>query len=173
MNPAETSNSRNDADKDDARLAYQTAVGLVGLVSGEIYNRSGAMLIVHALLLTVLFHKETPVFVALWAAGVGLFLCGLWFVQAFHGLYYQDRFRSLAAGLEEKWFKHTFRIFHSPTEPAQDLTVFAPRSASGVKRFSSRIRFEMSITLIIAVFVITYLVMSGYLIWFRPHGTAV
>lgn len=173
MDQPETSDSRNDGGKDDARLGYETAVGLVGLVSEEVYSRSGAMLIVHGLLLTVLFNKETPLFLALWAVGVGLLLCGIWFVQVFHGLYYQDYFRSLAVDLEKRWFQRTFTIFHSGTEPGIDLTAFAPRSARGVKRFSSRVRFEISISLVIAVFVLTYLVMVGYLIWFRANGTAV
>ncbi len=145
--------SRN---QEDARLGYETVVGLVRLVSEEIYSRSGAMLIVHALFFTVLFDKDTPDFVVTWVAWVGLALCAVWFLQVFHGLFYQDLFRRLAAKLEEDWFCNTFTVFHSKSEPGVDLTKFAPKSARGLKCLASCVPIGVTITFVIIAFAATY-----------------
>ncbi len=89
-------------------LEYDRAIGLVGLVSQEIYSRFGQMLTIHGFILAAIGVAATrgsdSLLAALLAVGLpiaGFSLCDPWrrFVQ--HGVKAQEFFRNKACELEQ------------------------------------------------------------------------
>jgi len=109
-------NVEKDKNKDcqeleNARLGYETAIHMFSLASQEFYSRFAAMLIAHALFLTVIFrYQEVNKCVAILAAFVGFALSVLWLLLAKQSMACQDYYCKKAAELEEN-FNGKFRIF--------------------------------------------------------------
>jgi hypothetical protein len=147
-------------DYENAKMGYKSALDLLSLVSREIYSRFSAMLVVQGILMKILFDTFSgkDYLLVICISVIGLILCFIWIIWVYHGIYYQDRFRKIASFLEEKYFKDTFKIFHSISYPEKDITDFAPIEAKGIKKLAANIKYEISAFIIISVFVIIYIV---------------
>lgn len=150
----------------NARLGYETAVSLVGLVSQEIYARFSGMLIVHGLLLTVVFRGEEGTFVRIAATIVGLLLCPLWLLAVEHGIFFQHLFRAKAKDLEERYLESVFTLFFSPEAPDEELTIFAPQEPTKeagrlarLRRISALWDIERHMMIVVGMFFAVYAVM--------------
>jgi len=107
-------NGRKESKKEllsDPGLAYDKAVGLVGLVSQEIYNRFNATMTMHGFLLAALGLVITSGAGNTWVGCVlflelpiaGWFLCDTWREFVDHGLKTQEFFRKEARRIEETY----------------------------------------------------------------------
>ncbi len=144
---------------ENAKMGYKSSLDLLSLVSREIYSRFQAMLVVQGILLKILFdtYSVKNFFLVMCISIIGLILCLIWVIWVYHGIYYQDRFRKIASFLEEKYFKDTFKIFHSVSYPGKDITDFAPIEAKGMKKLSSKMKYENSAFVIISLFILIYI----------------
>lgn len=152
---------------EDARLGYQTAVGLVALTSGEVYSRYGAMLVVQGLLLTVVFDFQQRGRDLSTLAGVtGFLLCIPWLLLLEHGIHSQDVFRSTAARIEQRFFRSTFEIFPGPDEEHL-FTKFEPRTK--LKALASHVSAEFALRLVIEIVMVLQI---GLVLWIQTRGAA-
>jgi len=150
--------------EEEARIGYQTAIGLVGLVSQEIYSRYNAMLTANSIIIAIIGWSLTsnrylsPLLVVLLPIA-GLVLCFLWFLFIHHGVYWQKLFREKAKELEIEFFSDTFNLI--------SLVVSEnPQSSNKIKSQIPRLvrwfPFHRTSRIIIGVFVIIYIAMLSH-----------
>ncbi len=106
---------------EDARITFSILSNLVGLVSQEIYSRFTGMLTANSILIALIGVSLTSEHPFPWPLSVilpiiGVFLCIIWLLFNCHGTYWQDRYRSDARKIEEKYF-NGFKIWRQDSSP--------------------------------------------------------
>ncbi len=147
-----------------ARLGYQVAIELVGVVSQEIYSRFSAMLIANSIIIAIIgwaftSERSLPPFLLLFLPVIGFVLCSLWFLFVNHGVYWQNSFRKEAVRLEKKYFSDTFKLISLVTT---ENSLPPDRKNSDVPRLVHWFPFHRTSLIVIIVFVIVYIVMILY-----------
>ena len=150
---------KNYQELENARLGYQTAVHLFSLASQEFYSRFAAMLIAHALLLTVVFkYPAVDRCVVILASSAGIFMCFLWLLMVKQPLASQDYYSKKATELEEN-FCNKFRIFSRKGCPDCELESNIARESKYLKKISVKLRIGILSCTVIVIFVVVYSIM--------------
>ncbi len=151
-----------------AKIGYQTAIELVGLTSHEIYSRFNAMLTANSIILAVIGWAITsrgfPTLLTMSLPVAGMFLCGTWFLFVHHGVYWQDKFREEAQRLERQYYVDTFKLIST-------IEMESPKSSKTKSQSPTLIRwfkFYNTSRIVIAIFVIIYIVMLFQILWVPP-----
>ena len=153
------SKAREEERKRKARIGYQVAMGLVNLVSQEIYSRFNAMLTANSIIIAIIgwaltSQRTLPPFLTILLPIMGLILCFLWFLFVNHGVYWQNLFREKARELEDQYFSDTFKLIsHVVTE-----TPRSPKVKSQIPRLVRWFPFYRTSSIVIIVFGIVYAV---------------
>ena len=147
-----------------ARLGYQTAIGLVGLVSQEIYSRFSAMVTANSIIIaligwTLASEQNLPLLLALFLPIVGLVLCFLWFLFLNHGVYWQNLFRKEAIRLEKQYFSDTFKLISLVTTESPQPS---DKKKSKIPKLVRGFPFHHTSRIVIIVFAVIYIVMFLY-----------
>ncbi len=156
--------TEEDQQMEKARLGYQTAIELVGIVSQEIYSRFSAMLIANSIIIAIVgwaftSERSLPPFLLLFLPVIGFVLCSLWFLFVYHGVYWQNLFRKEAIRLEEEYFSDTFKLISLvTTENSQS----PHRKNSEAPRLVRWFPFHRTSGIVIIIFAIVYIVMFLY-----------
>jgi len=132
---------------ENARVGYQMAIGLVNLVSQEIYSRFNAILVANSIIIAIIgfsFTSEHPFLLIKFLPFMGLSLCVLWFLFVKHGFHYQKFYREKAKELEKQYFADTFKLFTSDI-PTSALIKWLP---------ARRVSY-----IVIMVFAVIYIIM--------------
>lgn len=144
---SKNNSSEKDSHIENARVGYQMAIGLVNLVSQEIYSRFNAMLMANSIIIAIIgvsFISEHPFPLIKILSLMGLVLCVLWILFVNHGFHYQKLYREKAKELENKYFTNTFKLFTSDIPTSAWIKWLPARRVSYI---------------VILVFVVIYIIM--------------
>lgn len=154
-----------------ARIGYQTAVGLVGLVSQEIYSRFNAMLTANSIIIAIIGwtltrEQNLPMPLTILLPVVGLILCSLWFRFVKHGVYWQNLFREKAKRLENQYFSDTFKLISlvatEAPQPSNKVNSQIPKWVwkYSFYRTSRSVIFVFAFVYIVIVIIVLYQLIS-------------
>jgi len=158
------SKSEEEQRMEKARIGYSTAMGLVGLVSQEIYSRFNAMLTANSIIIAIIgwtltSERSLPPILAIFLPIVGLSLCFLWFLFTNHGVYWQNVFRKKAIELEKNFFSDTFQLISLVVTESPEPS---DKKSSEIPRLVRWFPFHRTSRILIIVFAIVYVVMLLY-----------
>ncbi|MDI6645313.1 MAG: hypothetical protein QME40_06160 [bacterium] len=158
------SKSEGDQRLEKAHIGYQTAMGLVGLVSQETYSRFAGMLTANSIIIAIIgwtlaTERILPPVLTILLSIVGLILCFLWFLFNNHGVYYQNLFRKKAIELENSYFSDTFKLISlvvTENPKASD------KKNSEIPKLVRWFPYHRTSLIVIIVFAIVYVAMLLY-----------
>ncbi len=145
--------------REKARIGYQTAIDLVGLVSHEIYSRFNAMLTANSIILAIIGWIVTSGNLSPYPSRslpiAGILLCGAWYLFVAHGVYWQERFREEARRLEQRYYIDTFRLISKVTTESSGSC----KEETGTPKWVKWFKFYNTSRFVIAIFFMIYIVM--------------
>ena len=158
------SKSEGEQQLEKACIGYQAAIGLVGLVSQEIYSRFSGMLTANSIIiaiigLTLTTERILPSVLTIFLPIMGLSLCFLWFLFNNHGVYWQNLFRQKAIELENQYFSDTFKLISLAVTESPKAS---DKKNSDIPKLVRWFPYHRISLMLIIVFAIVYAVMLLY-----------
>jgi hypothetical protein len=95
----------------------------------------------------------------------GILLCGAWFLFVYHGVYWQHRFREEAKRLENQYYSDTFRLISIVETESPESSKEKLHTPKLIRWF----KFYNTSRIVIAIFIIIYIVMICQILWIPPR----